>query len=334
VSLSPSSLDRLSATLLAHCQSDLLTPTRLQRLNGFAQAPAQIWVKREDESGFGISGCKKRKYASLLPYLREQGRPVLLIGGSHANHVVGLTQLLREVQLPFTLYLKKSHAPAWQGNGLLRQLLVDPAEIRWVATSDWPMVATLAQTECPDHLLIPEGGTHPAALPGACTLWLDLLRNEAEQGLAFDHIFIDSGTALMAGALLGMKQWHRPATALHVVLTAGDASFFQAQYARFQGWSREWVGEAFPVADQLHCYPPATARSFGHVNARILAEVRHLARAHGLLCDPVYVAKLFYTARQVIEHKQLTGSVLVIHSGGGSGLMGFGERFGQTLPIT
>jgi 1-aminocyclopropane-1-carboxylate deaminase len=310
---------------LSYCQTDLLTPTRVHRLSRFAQAPAEVWVKREDESGFGLSGCKKRKYASLLPYLKQQGRAVALIGGSHSNHIVGLTQLLREAGWPLRLYLKETHAPRLSGNGLLRHLLTCEAEIRWVSATAWPEVEALAQTECADHVIVPEGGTHPAALPGACTLWLDLLRNEVEHGIQFDHLFIDSGTALIAGALLGMKQRERPQTTLHVVLTAGDEAFFFQQYARFQQWSEVWLGEAFPAPEHLHLHPPATARAFGSVNATIRREVKHLASTHGLLCDPVYTAKLFYTARQVIEAKALTGRALIVHSGGGTGLMGFSD---------
>jgi len=309
-------------SLISHCQADLLTPTRVHRLRGFAQATAEVWVKREDESGFGLSGCKKRKYASLLPYLRTQQKPVLLLGGSHSNHIVGLTQLLRETGLPLRLYLKETHAPHLKGNGLLRHLLTCAEEIRWVSASEWPEVEALAQAECPDHLIVPEGGTHPAALPGACTLWLDILRNEAEHGIQFDHVFIDSGTALIAGALLGMKQFQRPETMLHVVLTAGDKEFFYHQYARFQQWSEAWLGAAFPALGNVRLHLPATARAFGSVNATIRREVKHLAEVHGLLCDPVYTAKLFHTARKVIESESLTGKLLIIHSGGGTGLMG------------
>lgn len=312
-----------SPSPFSYCQADLLTPTRVHRLCGFAQASAEVWVKREDESGFGISGGKKRKYASLLPYLQQQGWPVLLIGGSHSNHIVGLTQLLREAGLSFRLYLKETHAPPRSGNGLLRHLLTQEEEIRWVSTADWEQVETWAQTECPDHLIVPEGGTCPAALPGACTLWLDLLRNEVEQEIQFDHVFIDSGTALIAGALLGMKQFQRPETMLHVVLTAGNEGFFHHQYARFQRWSEAWLGAAFPALGNVRLHLPATARAFGSVNATIRREVKHLAQIHGLLCDPVYTAKLFHTARQTIETEALTGKVLIIHSGGGTGLMGF-----------
>lgn len=314
--------------ILSHCEADLLTPTRVHRLREFADVSAEVWVKREDESGFVLSGCKKRKYASLLPYLRTQGREVIVIGGANSNHVVAFCSLLREAGLPCRLFLKTGHASATSGNGLLRHLLTDEAEIRWVSPQDWPQVEALAQMECPDSLIIPEGGTHPAALPGACTLWLDILRNERDIDVTFDHIFIDSGTALVAGTLLGMKQWHRPTTMLHVVLTAGDEAFFHTQYARFQQWAQDLWENSFLPATHFTLHRPATARSFGSVNATILAETKRLAQTHGLITDPVYTTKLFFTARKVMEADRMTGRVLVVHSGGGAGLMGFGERLG------
>ncbi len=319
----------LTSCLWSRCDPALLSPTRLQALPDFGQAAQQVWTKREDESGFGISGCKKRKYASLLPWVLRQAAPeVVLIGGSHSNHVVGFSQLLREHQVPFRLYLRRAHRPLSHGNGLLRELLMPSEAVRWISAAEWPTAEALARRERPQALVIPEGGTLSPALPGACTLWSDLRRNEAALGLAFDHLFIDSGTALVAGALLGMKQWFRPRTHLHVVLTAGDEAYFDAQYHRFQAWAQAELGEAFPAPEGYRCYRPATAKAFGQVNRSLLDFTQAMARQYGLFTDPVYTSKLFQTAQQVLRQGTLTGKVLIIHSGGGTGLMGLGrERF-------
>lgn len=309
--------------LRAACQADILPTTRVHFLPDFGHADQSVWVKREDESGFGISGCKKRKYASLLPWLRQQGREVVLIGGPQSNHVVGLTQLLHEAGLPLRAYLRRAGDPLPRGNGLLRQLLLREAQVRWVDRAEWPQVEALARAERPEAVIVPEGGHLPAALPGACTLWGDLRRNEAELGQTFEHLFIDSGTAFMAGSLLGMKQLFRPQTHLHVVLTAGDEAFFHQQYARLQSYSTDVLPLGFPSAEHLHLHPPVTARSFGAVNRKVKDYIPYLAQRYGILTDPVYTAKLFMTAQHIIRSQALTGHVLIIHSGGGTGLLGF-----------
>ena len=51
-----------------------------------------------------------------------------------------------------------------------------------------------------------------------------------------------------------------------------------------------------------------------------------MAKEEGLLLDPVYNAKLFQKAFDIIDEKELDGDICIIHSGGGSGLMGFAHR--------
>lgn len=311
------------------CQNDLLPQTRIHQLPEFGHSRADVWVKREDESGFGISGCKKRKYASLLPWLlRERPPLVVLTGGAVSNHIVGFTQLLIENGVQFRLYLRQTGSSPQHGNALLRHLLAAEDQIRWVSTKEWPQVLSLAQREQPDALILPEGGEHPMALPGACTLWGDIRRNEQERGVEFDHIFIDSGTAFVAGALLGMKQLFRMETKLHIVLTAGDDTFFRQQYQKLQDWSAETLPSPFPDYENEHATfsPPLTAKSFGAVNRTVKDYLQDLARRYGLITDPIYTAKLFQTAESIIKTRQLQGRILIIHSGGGTGLMGFGTE--------
>ena len=57
-----------------------------------------------------------------------------------------------------------------------------------------------------------------------------------------------------------------------------------------------------------------------------IATLRY-AQSEGLLTDPIYTTKLFYTAEQLIIDKKVSGNILIIHSGGGTGLLGFAEKF-------
>lgn len=320
----------LEAVLRRACVADLLTPTRVHRLPAYDTAGAEVWVKREDESGFGISGPKRRKYASLLPALQAAGKEeIALIGGAHSNHVVSLLQLLREAGLRPHLFLKAAHSSTRGGNRLLLELLARPDELHWVSAAHWPQVMDLAAAHLQAYGaragVIPEGGHHPGAVQGAATLGPDLHRHEVAGG-PFDHIFIDAGTGLSASALRGALRLAGHPAALHVVLVAGDPAYFLAQDAQVQTWLGTQLGQVIPAPRALHLHRPASARAFGSVNATVLAELRRLAQDSGLLTDPVYTAKLFLTARHVIQTRHLRGRILLIHSGGGTGLMGFTDR--------
>ncbi|GAB4421482.1 MAG: pyridoxal-phosphate dependent enzyme [Bacteroidia bacterium] len=318
-------MDAVLEAIAQACDPQLLFQSRVHRLELFDAPGCEVWVKREDESGFGISGCKKRKYASLLPYLHDC-RHVGVIGGPRSNHVVALLQLLREHGLVPHLFLRQERDTRRTGNRFLLHLLAAEEEIHWIAPDDWPRVASLAAAQLPQPgYVVPEGACCAPALPGACTLWTDIARNEAEIGAPFDHIFIDAGTGLSAAALLGMMRLAGRDTRLHVVLVAGDAAGFGQQYAHTARWAADAWGIAFPPAGALHLYHPPTARAFGSVNRAVMDSVHSLARQAGLLVDPVYTAKLFLTARHVIGGGSCPGRVLIVHSGGGTGLMGFAE---------
>ncbi|MCB0836021.1 MAG: hypothetical protein KDD99_05100, partial [Bacteroidetes bacterium] len=118
------------------CDQDLLFQSRIHLLPTFAHSDCQVFVKREDESGFGISGCKKRKYASLIPFLKkEKYERVSLIGGRNSNHIAGFSQLLRENRIPFHLFLRQTSEALkgkLEGNSLLTNLLTQPDQITWV----------------------------------------------------------------------------------------------------------------------------------------------------------------------------------------------------------
>lgn len=307
----------------------LLYQSRVHRLPSCDTRQARIWVKREDESGFGISGCKKRKFASLLPYLKLQKiSTVGLIGGARSNHVVGLLQLLREARLSVRLFLREDHAPARGGNAFLMRLLRREEEIQWISKAQWPEVGSIAQDwldqQTERNYLVPEGGFCAPALPGLATLLYDIEGNEQE--LSFSHIFVDSGTGFTAATLLLLNAMRKRKTQIQVVRTAGSEAFLHAQVGTTSQWLTQLTGQAISVPD-LRTYPSCTARAFGSVNRTVKATVERFAREEGVLCDPIYTAKLFLTAEQEVKAQALQGDVLWIHGGGGTGLLGFGENW-------
>ena len=128
---------------------------------------------------------------------------------------------------------------------------------------------------------------------------LDICKNESDQNRSFDHIWIDSGTGFTAAVLCLMNELLGRKTQIHVVLTAGDPDFFEQKLREVGTWWEELTQIPLPngFIRLPTLYPPATARSFGSVNQQVLKTVKDLAMTEGLLVDPVYTAKLFYTAK-------------------------------------
>lgn len=293
--------------------------SRVHRLRSFDTSLCTAWVKRDDELGFGITGTKFRKYRSLVPFLVE-GRfdEVALIGGANSNHIVGLIQLLREERLPFRLYLRGEATESLRGNRLLTTLIAGSSIIRWIARRDWPHVYEIAQDDVKSRkcFIIPEGAFCQQALPGAMTLADDILANERELKQTFSHVFLEAGTGLSAMALL---QGLRPSQHIHIVLLAGTEEEFLHRLK----------GLEISVHAPYTLHRPSFGRSFGSVGKAVLEAVQLLAHSEGILTDPIYSAKLFLTAKELITSQKFEGQALIIHGGGGLALAGFQEQLAQ-----
>lgn len=292
--------------------------SRVHKLNSYPHNGVTCYVKRDDELGCGISGSKMRKYASLIPFLVQEGiRHLIIIAGPQSNNLLAALQIAREFQFHVTALLIKPRNLEIQGNFKLSLLFLDEQEIIWVNRDEWSKVNEIAQdylnSQKEPGFILNEGASVGEALVGSMSLAQDIINNEKTLGLNFQHIFVDAGTGFSAaGLIIGLAQINHLAL-IHVLLLADDEQTF---HRKLNNWT-----DMKP--DNYQCFYPSTARSFGSVNQIIKTEIKRLAREEGILADPIYSAKLFHEARKRIEIEGLKGNILIIHSGGTLTMAGF-----------
>ncbi len=315
--------------------------SRIHPLKFITKSNSAIYIKRDDELGFGISGTKLRKYESLIAHIKQQSiKHAVLIGGAYSNNIVGLSQLLIEQNVRPYLFLRGDKAPSYKGNFLLTSLLVSTDQIYWIKRADWEQVTTAAQTFLQSlprssALLIPEGACMVEALPGALTLGQDVVKNEYEHNLLFEHIFIEAGTGLAAIGLILSLAITKRKIHIHILLLAmSQSEFLEKLHLFYQHLSPTLYQQVAweSLVNNLHFYTSATARSFGATNQTIFETIMRVARQDGILIDPVYTAKLLLMAKQVILNTPaVSGNMLIIHGGGGLSLMGYQEKLEKQL---
>jgi 1-aminocyclopropane-1-carboxylate deaminase/D-cysteine desulfhydrase-like pyridoxal-dependent ACC family enzyme len=313
--------------------------SRIHPIRFISKPGAQVYIKRDDELGFGITGTKLRKYHSLLHHIKTLAiKHAVLIGGAYSNNIVSLSQLLIEQEVVPYLFLRGDKTPDYKGNFLLASLFVPPERTHWVSRDEWQNVEMQARTFSEElsssAIVVPEGACMVEALPGALSLGTDILRNEQEYNLLFDHIFIEAGTGLAAiGLILGFKIY-RKSIQIHIILLADNKSEFLRKLNNFyQHLFFEHQAEINrdELIQGLHFYHPDIAPSFGATNKQVFDTIIQIARHDGMLTDPIYSAKLLMTARQIVLTSGIIGNILIVHSGGGLGLMGFQEQLANQL---
>lgn len=285
---------------------------------------ADLYVKRDDELNFSISGSKLRKYASILPQIKNKKQKIGLVGSAYSNHILSFVQLLKQEGLPYHLFLEKPQKLLPQGNFFFLSLLLFPEEITWVDKA--PEILTKAHTEKWEEDLqeklfwVPIGGCMKEGFFGALTLPLDILVNEQEIKQDLSHIFVDAGTGITAAALILGLSYIQKKCLITVVLLAGTEESFIKELHFFKSILEEALQEKLSFPDNYQLVFPATGKSFGSTNAKVFKTIAEVARQEGLFLDPIYTAKLFLTAKELSKK-----TALWIHSGGALSLTGFCE---------
>ena len=302
--------------------------SRIHRLRWFNRS--DIWVKRDDELSFGVSGTRLRKHASTIPALKLKGiEEVVVIGEANSNNVLSAAQILTENNIKIAPFLlgPPTHK---EGNLKLLSLFVDDDEIHWIPREQWTDIETHVNKYVEKEneqgikvFVLPEGGHHRLALPGSLSIILDILRNETESGITFDHVFIDSSTGMVAQSLIAGAAAINKKIQFHIVVLTGSFETFECGLNQIIQYTEDFLQDSIESEPDYKLYYPATSKSFGGTDRTIFREIKNIARNDGILTDPVYSAKLFITAKQAIQDLSIDGNILLIHSGGTLALSGF-----------
>jgi 1-aminocyclopropane-1-carboxylate deaminase len=286
--------------------------SRVQRLEGPLFELGDIFLKRDDELGDGISGTKERKYSQLLPSLRRAGvRNVVALGSVRSNNLVCLARYLRQEKIGFHFLIRGQKFDLSNTvSGRLLERLCDPGEMTFIARDDWDqevgqMTVRLVED---DRFLIPEGAYLPKhTLFGSMTLGADCLKNEGDLGIRFDSIFIDSGSGVSAiGLILYYGAIGRACEINILPLGIGEQEF-----RRRLSESADFLAEQ--TATRPTMLPAFRFLPVPPINRALIDLSREIERSQGFLLGDFYSARLLaaFFAEPLASRR-----CLIIHSGG------------------
>lgn len=301
--------------------------SRLQKL----KAPG-LWMKREDELSFTLSGPKFRKFAGLSQALKDHDH-IVSWGSARSAFLLGLSQMAKEEGRSLELILLQSTPYQDFGADILYQNAFAAHSQHWLKREDWPEAAALAARLASQRertLVLPEGGVGREALAGAMSLALDLTEQSLALGLKFREVWVDSGSGFTAQALilaLGTL-WKNPPL-VRVVMCAGKEEDFRQGLKQRQGEAKSLLDLAWQSAP-FQCHRPITGASYGSTPTAVWQKIAAEHQQEGILLDPIYTAKLMLTFEAYQSSAAASpGETLLIHSGGL--LNNFGFRTGLSV---
>ena len=298
-------------------------PTPLHRLDVLSRAVgADIWIKRDDLTGFGMGGNKVRKAEYLIAdALRCCADAVITLGAEQSNHVRVIAVAACRHNLACHLILNGVNGDgSFRGNLLLDKLagarvhrIGSASERRGAITA---LVSRLRESGRTAYV-VPVGGSNAIGAQG----YVDAMAELAGQLAALPPrpttvLFATSSGGTMAGVLAGRHVAGLDVGVMGIRVDADDGaaegiSLLTRDAAQARGASYSCApGDVPLVADYV-------GEGYGVASAECIQAIRQVYRQEGIVLDPVYTGKAMAGLIDLAHKGAFDGRrVVFIHTGG------------------
>jgi D-cysteine desulfhydrase len=318
-------------------------PTPIEKLERLsAELGIDLFLKRDDQTGFEWGGNKIRKLEFLAEdALRKGASTLITMGGVQSNHCRATAALAARLGLRCVLFLRGEAPANFSSNNLLDRLF--GAEIFYLTPEQYyegiedlrQIVDSQVRSQGGKTYFIPEGGSNGLGSYGYVEAFREIA-SQMEQ--PFDSIVVAHGSGgTQAGLVLGklMADAANPAgghgaTRIIGVNVCYDRrqSFELVKRTLWAAIQERQVPLSFAAAD-IEALDGFRGRGYALSTKEELEFLRKVAREEGVILDPVYTGKALFGLYQTQRKNpgSLGKRVLFIHTGGGFGLFKFDEEW-------
>jgi D-cysteine desulfhydrase len=309
-----------------------LAPTPLLKLDRLSRRlGVELYVKRDDLTGLLESGNKVRKLEFLVGDALEQGADTLITCGTpQSNGCRAVAAVAARLGMRALLVVRGARPPVYDGNLLLDRLL--GAQVRYCADAEPVDLMVALAAEVRERggrpYVIPESGANEIGALGYLECAVELVEQIHHGAPRFDAVVISAFTgASQAGLLLGKQLAGLPGEIVGAPI-ASPAECVREHVVRTMSAAIRRYRFAIELPMTVHLLDggsPADRDEVGDAELDLLADV---ARAEGILLDPVYTARGFraLVATLARDPRALGQRVCFIHTGGLYSVFPFRER--------
>lgn len=264
---------------------------------------------------------------------------VITVGGIQSNHARLTAAVCARLGLACELILTRAVPKAdvdyeLNGNVLLDQLFGAQLQVL-VGGSDSLAAAETRATQLRDSgrnvLVIPTGGSTPLGSLGYARCAVEIAQQETELGLTFNQVVVPNGSAgTHAGLAAGFQLLGRGTSIVKSYSVLSDRDTSEARTRQLTQDALALLGSSAAVqAEEIAIDGSQLGDGYGLPTPAVQEAVRLMARAEGLLIDPVYSGKAFAgLLADLRQGRYRSGdNVLFVMTGGTPGLYAYRETF-------
>jgi D-cysteine desulfhydrase len=313
-----------------------LTP--IERLKNFPEFPKgyEIFIKRDDLTGFFLSGNKIRKLEFIFQdVIKKKTDTLITCGGFQSNHARATAILGSQLGLKSVLVLFGEGSPVVDGNLFLDKLA--GAEIKYITQNQFAEldgimdeVSTQLKKEGRNPYIIPEGASNELGVWGYIKACLEIKKQLKKNEIKIDKIITAVGSGgTYAGLFLGSKifDWKVQVYGINVKDTA--QIFIDRIYELIMLTKEKYKLAIDFEKEEIKIIDGYVGEGYAKSKKAELDLIKSVAENTGIILDPVYTGKTMYgLLDQLRKEKFPKGErILFLHTGGGFGLFPIKERF-------
>lgn len=316
---------------LAHLPTPFYPLLRLSsRLGG-----PMIWIKRDDLTGFELSGNKVRKLEFLLADAVNQKADIILTcGGIQSNHCRATAFAAARLGLKCHLLLRGDKPIVFDGNTLLASLA--GAECTYYHPSDWKNLDDYFAFWVEHYrslglraYSIPTGASNAMGLWGYIAASDELTKDFSNHNVRMDLVCCATGSGgTHTGLALGLSRL-APDIIVRGYAVCDNRRYFEEKGAGdLVAWKNAYQTSTESFDVQLDIEDGYIGQGYGLAGESVFRTIELLAQTEGILLDPVYTGKAFHGLIDQIQSGKLhrCNNVAFIHTGGAFGLYPYKDR--------
>jgi len=316
-------------------------PTPLDRAENLGKSLGNLdlWIKRDDLTGFGFGGNKVRSLEYLAADAMKKNSNILITGGSHgSNHVRTTMAVAAHLGLKGVAVLSGTRPSTKNGNLLLDQLL--GAKLIFTGDENRSNIDDFIEDEVKRlqslderPYLIRRGGVSSLGCIGYVSAAMEICSQLQNLNLKPDILLCATGCGVtQAGLLLGFKLMGLNCQ-IYGITVSRTRDECIAQIKQLIGETEETLGLNSKVpSNDIFVFDEYIGDGYTMPTSKGIEAIHLVAQTEGIFLDPIYTGKAMAGLTDLVKkgHIGLDQKVIFLHTGGSPSIFSFSSEISNS----